>query len=327
MTALKYPNKKKIKGYWKRYNGADIKNKRKVWDFLDDIVLELGLPYPILKKGAKPKLAIEAYAKIVIYMTYFNLPLRDMKSELKLLINETLDHSNIDRWLMKCDDEWVRKATQLLHYRIEKMFRKGCYISDSSGVTTTKYYETTEIDKDGNRILALLTLKLHICVVYFFVVGVVSIANFHVTHGDANDNPIMNEYLLENVKLKKGRMHHADKGYWSKENIRKNKEKALISNIVPKDGFDKGLTLAKAKKEYDNEARKKYRGIVEGVFGGLTTDNDMRTRYKLDKTRKLHIALLALKHEIRSYFRAIAHKAIHSIILFRNNPAYQINYL
>lgn len=319
MTALKYPNKKKCTGYWKRYNQADINNKRKIWNFLKDIVIELGLPFTLPKRGAKPKFGIEVYAMMVAYMAYFDLTLRDMEGELLLLMGDSLDFTNIDRWFIKTDDEWVRRATQMLHEKIEKMFRKGCYITDSSKVTTTQYYETTEIDSKGNRILDLLTLKLHILVVYFVAAGIVSIANFYTTHGDANDSPVMNEHLLENVKLRKGRMDHADKGYWSKENIRKNKEKGLKPNIVPKDGCNSGLTLTKAIEEYDNEARKRCRGIIEGVFGGMTTDQGMKTRFRLDKTRKTHIALLALTHEIRTYFRAIAHKAI-ALFYLRNNP-------
>ena len=308
--ALKYPNKRKRKGYWKRYRKADIKNHRKLWQFLDEIVDELGVPFIIHKRGAKPKLGYKACAKIIIYLVYFDVKLRDMQSTLNDLEGRTIDFSNIDRWFTKADDEWVRKATQMLHERIEQMFRKACYITDSSKVTTTQYYESTEIDKEGNRILELLTLKLHLFVAYFMVIGIVSIANFHVTHGDANDNPIMNEYLLEDVNLRKGRKNHADKGYWSKENIRKNKEKGLQPNIVPKSEGDSGLTLKTAVNEYDNEARKKNRGIIEGVFGGWTTEQGMKTRFRLDRTRKLHISLMALSHEIRTYFKAIAHKAI-----------------
>jgi hypothetical protein len=56
MTALKYPNKSKRKGYWKRYEKADINNHRKVWDFLDDIIDELGLPFPKYSRSYPRKL-------------------------------------------------------------------------------------------------------------------------------------------------------------------------------------------------------------------------------------------------------------------------------
>lgn len=326
MTALKYPNKRKRRGYWRRYEKADIKNHRKVWDILDEIVDELGVPFKIPRRGTKPKLERRVYAKAIVYLVYFDVRFREMESELHRFEGDSIHFTNIDRWFMKADDEWVRLATQMLHERIEIMFRKGCYITDSSNVTTTQYFETTRLDSGGNRIIELLTLKLHILIVYFMTVGIVSIANLHVTHGDANDSPIMNENLLENVRIRKGRMNHADKAYWSKENIKKNREKGLQPNIVPKEGFEHGLTLKTAVKEYDDESRKQNRGIVEGVFGGLTTHQGMKTRFRLDRTRKTHMALLALCHEIRTYFRAIAHKAIALFIYFRNNPLFSKRY-
>jgi hypothetical protein len=324
--ALKYPNKKKRKGYYKIYELAGTNSRRKVWGFLDEIINEIGIPFGIPKRGAKPKLDRKIYAKMVLYLTYFDVTLREMEDELYRFEENSIDFSNIDRWFMKADDCWVKKATQLLHEKLESMFRKACYISDSTKITTTQYYETTQIDSEGNRVIELMTMKLHILIVYFFAAGIISIANFHVTHGDANDNPIMNENLLENVKIRKGRKHHADKGYWSVENIRKNKLLGLIPNIVPKDGFDKGLTLKTAIQEYDKEERKKRRGLIEGIFGGITVSQGTQTRFRLDRTRKLHIALLALTHEIKTYFRAITKKAIAFFFFTATTPSFALSF-
>ena len=145
------------------------------------------------------------------------------------------------------------------------MFKKGCYITDSTNVTTTQYFVSIQCDLKGNPILELLTLKLHIIIVYFLSVGLLSIANLYVTQGDANVNPIMNKKLLTGILPRKGRMNHTDKGYWSKENIRKNKELGLQPNIVPKEGFDRSLTLKTAIEEYDNDEIKQCRGLIEGI--------------------------------------------------------------
>ena len=57
MTALKYPNKKKRKGYWKTYDRARIKDFRKLWDFSLEIIKKLGNPFPKKdNRGRKPKL-------------------------------------------------------------------------------------------------------------------------------------------------------------------------------------------------------------------------------------------------------------------------------
>lgn len=69
------------------------------------------------------------------------------------------------------------------------------------------------------------------------------------------------------------------------------------------------------------QQRKKVRGMIEGIFGGLTTDNGMKTRFKLDRRRKKHALLLGLTHNIRSHFRATVHKLIDLLINFATTPS------
>lgn len=318
--ALKYPNKRKRKGYWPRYERASIKDHRKVWNFINEIINEIGLPFKKSRLGRNPKLDIKLYAKIIVYLFYFGIDLREAQDELERFEGKTINFTNIDRWLWKVNEEWIRQAVQLLHYKIESMFRKGEYISDASSVTTNNYYETTRLDSEGKPILDKLCMKLHVFVTYFFTIGLVSIANFHVTHGDASENPVLHENLLENVKVRKGRRHHADKGFWSKLNILKTRMLGLKPNIVPKNKSEKGLVIKKAIQEYDNEARKKYRGLVEAVFGGLTTGQGMKTRYRKDCARRVHVGFLALTHEMRTYFRALANKTLSYLLLFMQQP-------
>ena len=94
-----------------------------------------------------------------------------MDGLLDLLENKTLDRSNIDRWFIKFDDEYALKATQLLHQEIEDAFRKVEYIVDSTKYTTNQYHEMIH---KGKMIIELLTMKLHIFIVYFFSVGILT---------------------------------------------------------------------------------------------------------------------------------------------------------
>src|SRR3989338_7125785 len=65
MTALKYPNKKKRKGYWKIYDRARIKDFRKIWDFSLEIVKKSGNPFPKKdKRGIYHRLHKNNYNKI-----------------------------------------------------------------------------------------------------------------------------------------------------------------------------------------------------------------------------------------------------------------------
>jgi hypothetical protein len=312
----KYPPKRKRKGYWKAYDRARIKDLRKVKDFCLEIVRQIGLPYEVKKRGRRPNLKLEDYAIISIMLAYFDLSLRDMEGEIPLLFDGSLDHSNVDRWFEKLDDEWVEKAVSSLHGKIKAMFRKGEAIIDSTKITTNRYYETFQV---GETILELLTVKLHILIVYFWTAGIVSIASILASHGDLHDSQPVPE-LIDKAKLRKGTRIHGDKAYNSEDIYEGIFEKKLRPNIVPKDNTKKGFWTKKAKSQYDNEARKKFRGLVEGVFGGLTTENGTRTRFVKDRNRKTHLALMALSHEIRTYFRARAIKAIALLSYFCDNP-------
>ena len=155
---------------------------------------------------------------------------------------------------------------------------------------------------------------------YFASVGIISIVTMEATYGDAHDAPVYRDVLLEEVPLKKKRRVHKDKAYDDEATFEKEFEKGLIPNTVPKDNSKRGFWRKKARKVYDDELRKKIRGMIEGIFGGLTTDNGMKTRFKLDRRRKKHALLLALSHNIRSYFRATVYKLINLLINFATTP-------
>jgi len=317
LIALKYPNKKKRKGYWKRYFRARIKNFRKIWNFLDELVDQLGIAFVENGRGRKPKLSLRILTKMCIFMGYFYLTLDEMEGLLDLLEKTTLDRSNIDRWFIKFDDEYAIKATRMLHERIEKMFRKGEYISDSTKFTSDRYYEMIH---KGEMIIELLTMKLHILVVYFISAGILSIANLSVTHGDAHDAPVYRDVILEDIPLKKKRRSHKDKAYDDEATFEKEFEKGLIPNTVPKENSKKGFWRKKARKLYDDKLRKMFRGLVEGLFGGMQTETDNKVRYRLDRTRKTYIALRGLAHEIRTYLRALQQKIIFLFSYFATTP-------
>jgi hypothetical protein len=316
MTAQKYPNKRKRKGYWKVYDRARIKDFRKIWQFAIEIVQEQGCPFVKKdKRGRKPKFVRDFYAAFCIVMVCFDFSLREMEGEIPLLANNTLDHSVIDWWFAQLDDEWVTKATRNLGDKIEAMFKKGEYIADSTEYTTTRYQEIIDT---GTKKLVHSTMKLHLLVCYFVTVGIICIKNAYPSHGDANDNPVLREHLLEDVNLRKGRRLHADKGYDSEENLRKCMGLDLVPNIVERNKGGTSIFRTIYREQiYDDDARKQNRGLIEGVFGGTTTDTDNKTRFVRDRCRKTHLALVALRHQIRTLFRALEIKALSFVFILR----------
>jgi hypothetical protein len=320
--SLKYPNKRKRDGYWKTYDASEINNYRKVCGLALLIVQKMGNPFPKKdSRGRKPKLGREYYAVICIFMVYFDKPLREMEGLLPLLFGEGLDHSTIDWWFIQFDDQYAHEAVKLLHRKIKKMFSDGEYIADSTKITTTRYYEMIH---KGEMTIELRCLKLHLVIMYFASVGILSIESMFVSHGDAHDSPIFHDELIPASEFDAGKRIHADKAYFAIENIRECKKRGLRVNIVPKDNAQYGLTIITAKKEYDNEARKQNRGIIEGLFGGLTTDNNLKTRFVRDDCRKTHGALTGLAHEMRTYLRALCIKTQALIYLFSDNPYFPV---
>jgi len=312
----KYPNKRKRAGYWKRYFKADIKNYRKLWKFLDELVEEKGVGFRNKKKGRKPKFSLTIYTKLCVLIAYFDLTLDEAVGLLDLLEGETLDRSNVDRWFIRFDKEYARMATNWLHEKVEAMFPAGDYVTDATKFSTDRYKKKVVKGVDT---YVLKVMGLCILVMYFASAGFVSIVNFHVMTGNAHESPPFRKHCIQKVRLTKGKRLHGDKGFDAEENYEEIYAKGLIPNIVPKEESKKGFYRHKAKKDYDDKLRKLTRGLVETVFGGMETETNNKIRFRKDRTRKNYIALRALSHEIRTYFRVIAHKAIAYINLFRNN--------
>jgi hypothetical protein len=104
--------------------------------------------------------------------------------------------------------------------------------------------------------------------------------------------------------------------YFAKKNIRKLKKAGLIPNIVPQERDYSDATLKRAVREYDAKLRKKNRGLVETPFGGLETEQGMRTRCRKPRHRNIFTCLLGLKHNIKTLLRA---EALKWLDYFRTN--------
>jgi len=302
----KYPNPRKRVGYWKRYERADIKNYRKVWNATYQLVCEGVVPFEFSRKGRKPNLEKEEYVCMAVLHVYFDNDFRETEQQITLLTSKKLDHTNCVRWFGKINPKYVDNLVFRVHKKLIGIDDVGDYIVDSTQVTCDRYEVKEVVDKEE---LHLQTLKLHILVTYLLNLGLVSIISTFASPGKANDSPFLRKKLLKKEKIIHGRTLHADKGYFGKENIKTCKQKGLKPNIVPKEMEYSDTYLKKyAEKEYDNKARKATRGLVETPFGGLETETGMKIRCRKPHHRNIYICLMALKHNIRSYLRATALK-------------------
>lgn len=318
MTALK-SHVPKRKGYWKGYEKANIKDYRKVWQITEEIVKQSKLPFKLCKRGRRPKHELWVYACIAVLYVYFNDPFRETEQLFSLLTGSSLDHSNIIRWFGRLKRSYIDKLVYKVHLQIIKESNEGDYLADSSGVTCDRYQKTLY---QGEEIKEHIHWKFHIFAQYLFTLGLVSILSVWSTHGDEGDSPAFRKHLLKPDRVTKGRRCHADKGYFGKKNIRKIKKVGLVANIVPQERTYSDATLKKAVRNYDNEARKKNRGLVETPFGGLETERGMKIRCRKPHHRNIATSLLGLKHNIKTLLRA---KALRIATIFAPTSSHSIS--
>ena len=309
--SLKYPNKLKRSGYWLVYEQARINDFRNMFEEINGIISHI--PEGRKGRGRKPNLSQHELYSMAVFFAAFPHTLRQLEAFTWLLIKKELDHTNWSRWMKRLDENVIEEAIQELNNKMTAR-RKVEYIADSTPLTLTFY---RELMHGGEAILELVTWKLHVIIAYLPVLGLLSVVSVHTTHGDAHDSPPYREHLLPKAEMRpKGRIH-ADSAYWAIENIRQTKEKKIRPNFVPKKRSDAGLTLKQAIEDYDNESRKKFRGMIEGWFGGIATRQGTKCRFKNHQAKNIFGYALALAQQIRTYMRF---KVLTSYFLISHQP-------
>lgn len=298
---------------------------KKVWNFLDEVIDELGNPFTPKGTGRPPKFAenMRIYTKICIFISFFDYTLDEIAGLLPLLTGKSLDRSNVDRWFQRFPEIFAHKASKFLHKKMEKMFNYGDYIVDATKITTTEY---EEVEIKGIPTWKLLLYGLHIIIQYFLKEGFLSIVCFEVADGRSHEAPIFREKLIPKAEFQKNRRMFGDKGFPSEDTFEELFKRKLIPQLCQKETTEKGFWTKKAQKLYNNNLRKQIRGLVEAVFGGMETETGNRTRFKLDTTRKNYIALRALTHQIRTYFRALEYQALNWWISFATTSFFPIDF-
>lgn len=257
------------------------------------------------------------YTKFCILLSYFDFKIDELAGLLPFLAGDNLNRSNIDRWFQRFPEEFAHRANSLLHQKLESMLDYGDYITDATKIATTEY---EQVEHKAGVTWKLIVMGLHILIQYFFVPGLLSIVCFEVTDGKKHEAPIFREKVLPKAKLQKNRRVFADKGFPSEKTFEELFKRELKPMICHKETTKKGFWTKKAQKLYNNNLRKQIRGLVEAVFGGMETETGNKTRFRLPKTRRNYIALRALTHEVRTFFRAVEYKALKLWLSFATTP-------
>lgn len=294
---LKYPNKLKRAGYWPVYEQARINDFWLVFGEICTIISAVAEPKR--GRGRRPNLELRELYCLCVFGVAFDFTFRELENFVQLLLNKELDHTNLSRWLSRLDEQVIHKAIKKLNRRMTRR-RRIEYIVDSTPLTLTFYRVLMHA---GKELLELVTWKLHAIIAYLPALGLLSVVSVYTTHGDAHDSPPYRDRLLPEAETRSGTRMHGDSAYWSIENIEQSKEKGLTPNFVPRERADGGLVLGKALREYDNDARKRFRGMIEGFFGGIATRQGTLCRMINHQSKVVFGYALALTQQIRTYMR------------------------
>ncbi len=96
-----------------------------------------------------------------------------------------------------------------------------------------------------------------------------------------------------------------DKAYDSEEIRRLIYQHHLIPIIKERKSCGNSLIRVKARKDFSQAIYKNFRGMIEGVFGGMETAYNNKTRCRLHKTRQTDVMLVAVVQNLKAQFKVL----------------------
>ena len=301
---LKSKSKKKRKGYWKNYH-LSMGNDKQDFDLLLEVCREQGNPWNNGKRGPKPKMEPWEYASIQCFRRLKGNTYRGTEKISELLTGKFIDHSWVGKTFKKISPLYFKVVINAFYGRIKEIFSKqpSAYISDGTYIGTDRYnYNEDETDRK------IVLVTWHIIVEYWYRVGLICIRwcdSPNPLTEPTRESPVYKKMMKEGNITGQGQLFPKDKGYDDKK-IRELDKKHGFVPIIP---FREHEKLKQEKKnELTLTEKIQYRftrGIVEGIFGGTTTEHDNKTRMRLPITRQNDTILLGLKQNLQTFKRAI----------------------
>lgn len=318
------------KCYWKTYHASKTNGKQHVFKCCKRVVKKLGPPWQVAKRGRPPEHQPEDYAAVVIYRKHFSMVLRVTEGDTPFVLGRRMDHSTIWWGLQRLPVGYVDRAIELLFELIVKLFPPDLFIPDSTGVKTDRYTKRKrprlkakgkpppngrkKREKRSSEDRELVTLKLHILLGYCMVPGLIPILKARVTRGHAHDSPQLK--LLVGKTRGKGEPFPADRGYDSEDNYVLVKDHGFLPVIKLRKWKPKRLARREMAENFElHKEIYRYRGLVEGAFGGTETKYGNRTRCRLTESRKIDCLLMVVSHNLRTYMRALTFKELEIFVL------------
>lgn len=292
-------------GYWKRYNQLLQKFSAKMlYKLVLSFAEKLGNPYPIKKKGRKPKLQPYEYAAYMAYRTLIKgAPFRTMEFESELYTDKHIDHATFVVNFEKIPVEYYITLVEDAGDYLDRILEySDQYVVDSTTITTPLTF-ITEIK--GKAVKEKIEYRSHAIVSIHPKENCICIRTALPTTKHIADCEAAKR-MLGKSRIKRITLH-GDMGYDYERVYEACYKNDIKPNIRPQNYTSKqdvfrviGIT------EYDDEQRKKFRGIIESVFGGLTNAGLLITRLKKGTKILAYGAIVLLRQNIMSIARKLS---------------------
>lgn len=317
-------------GYWKSYHASNAYGKRRVFNLCKRVVRRLDPPWQVAKRGRRPKHQPGEYAAIEIYRKHYKMTFRESEDDTPFVLCKRLDHSDIWWAHQRITVSYLDRAIELLFELIVGLFPPDIFIPDATGVQTDRYRGRKRPqprpkdkpppkwrgrrEKRPSEEREHVTLKLHLLIGYCWSPGLLPILRARVTRGHAHDSPQL-KHLVGKFEGE-GEPFPADRGYDSTDNYILVKDHGFIPVIKLRKGEPRGLARREMAESFESHKEiYRYRGLIEGVFGGTEIKYGNRTRCRLRKSRRVDCLLMVVSHNLRTYMRALALKELKIFVL------------
>jgi len=196
---------------------------------------------------------------------------------------------------------YLRKLLVLIRNEIDNLIKeRPVLIADSTGVRIDRRYSKAMIGCKTTR--KRDHDKLIILVEYYPENMLVSISN---ADSLIYSDPLSSAMMLEKLDTRSEYLF-GDAGFDSEVLYMVCFRKGIKPVVKQRSyGRRRGRLRKRAMECFDPDLYMKYRGIVEGVFGGLENRRLLFTRYRKGSMRAKHSIAMALVHNINTYMAII----------------------
>lgn len=290
--------------YWKKYDRVLKKFTPKgVYQMVLSFAQKLGEPYKKKSKyGRKSKVSSIEYAAFLAYkIITSNATFREMEFESKMYMGVHIDHSTFATNFEKIPVSYFLDLVEDTGSYLDRFLEySDQYVIDSTAITTPLKFETVI---KGKIVEEKIEFRSHIIASLHPADNAVCIRKALSTTKQIADCEGA-KIMLADGKIKDITMH-GDRGYDIERVYQACYENNIKPNIRPRDyniiDYESNRLLGIT--EYNDASRKRHRGMIETIFGGLTNAGLLITRLKKDAKIVAYGAIILLRHNILNIAR------------------------